>query len=258
MKMQHYPHRAVLLACLMALSFLQLASAGTGIPRKPKSGADIIQAMYSRWDKKWYPNFKFEQRAIFYENGAVTKEEVWQEIYSQPGNLHIRFNGFESGSGAVFAADTVYSFKEHQLQAKTFQIHPLVLLAFDVYFYKPEVTVAKLQQLGFDLNSVTEAKWQGRDAYVIGTTNPADSKTSQFWVDKERLYILRVLTNRNGVARDVEMNNYQLIDNKWVATEILFKTDGKLTLREEYFNMSFPETADKSWFDPAKFSSTRW
>jgi len=252
--------RVVYAAMLLGLSTVMFSCNAGKTPQTTPltNGEAVIREMYSHWQNKWYPNFKFEQKAIFYKDDAITKEEVWQEIYSQPGNLHIRFNGFESGNGVVFRDDSVYTFKDSQLQAKQHTIHPLVLLSFDVYFYTPEATIAKLQQLNFDLSKLTEAKWQGRDVYVIGTTNPDDNSTSQFWVDKERLYVVRVLTNTKGVARDVEMNNYKQLEGHWVATEILFKTDGKLTLREEYFNISFPETVDYGIYNPQNFITTRW
>ncbi|WP_276495663.1 outer membrane lipoprotein-sorting protein [Pontibacter litorisediminis] len=255
MKKHKFTCGSLLLLCLALLPLLANALA----PKpKYKNGTDVVKAMYKRWQGKWYPNFQFEQRAIFYKDGQVTKEEVWQELYSQPGLLHIRFGGFESGNGVVFAMDSVYHFKEHKLVANMPQVHPLVLLSFDVYFLKPEETVGKLNQLNFDLSKVYEADWQGRKAIVVGTTDPADGSSPQFWVDKERLYVLRVLTNNKGSVRDVEMNNYQQLENKWVATEIIFKTDGETTLREEYFNMSFPKSTNTSWFDPENFSNTRW
>ncbi|MBC5774862.1 outer membrane lipoprotein-sorting protein [Pontibacter sp. KCTC 32443] len=253
-------NRVLFVALCICMSIFTLSCTNSKLPKAtaPQDGAAVVRAMYNRWQNKWYPNFAFEQKAIFYKDGAVTKEEVWQEIYSQPGNLHIRFNGFESGKGVIFKSDSVYTFDNNQLKAKQRTIHPLVLLSFDVYFFSPDTTIAKLKELNFDLSKLTEAKWQGRDAYVVGTTSPDDNSISQFWVDKERLYVVRVLTNNKGVTRDVEMNNYRQIENNWVATEILFKTDGKLTLREEYFNISFPKTVDLSIYDPVNFTTARW
>jgi hypothetical protein len=68
---------------------------------------------------------------------------------------------------------------------KRYSIHPLVLLSFDVYFYSPATTISKAQELNFDLSQLTEANWQGRDTYVVGTTDPTDNTSNQFWVDKE-------------------------------------------------------------------------
>ena len=246
----------LLCLCLASLSFWAFTPANKS--KSITNGSELVQAMHSRWHKKWYPNFAFEQRAIYYDGERVTKEEVWQEVYSQPGYLGIRFNGFESGNGVIFREDSLYTFKNNQLQGKTSQVHPLLLLCFDVYFLQPEVSASKLTTLGFDLNRMTEAKWQGRDAYVIGTTDATDNTTPQFWVDKERLYILRVLTNPKGTPRDVEIGNYQKIEGKWVATEVIFKTDGKTTMREEYFNMRFPKAINKAWYDPAQFANTKW
>src|SRR5690606_22706339 len=136
-----------------------MSCSGTKTPEKStlNNGKAVIEAMYQRWEGKWYPNFAFEQKAIFYKDGDVTKEEVWQEIYSQTGNLHIRFDGFESGNGVVFRADSVYNFVNNELKAKQHTIHPLVLLLFDVYFYPPDTTIAKLYELNFDLTKMTEA-----------------------------------------------------------------------------------------------------
>ncbi|PRY12346.1 hypothetical protein CLV24_10890 [Pontibacter ummariensis] len=257
--MRKAPKLALVLHCLLLYAGItSLAATVSPSPPTPKKGVQIIKRMYSTWKGKWYPNFAFEQKAIFYEGDKITKEETWQEVYAQPGNLHIRFNGFDSGNGVVFAADSVYQFKDHKLHSRQYQIHPLVLLSFDVYFTKPESTLEKLQSLGFDLSKTTEANWKGRAAYVVGTTDASDSQSPQFWVDKERLYVLRVLTNNKGNTRDVEINNYQQIEDKWVATEIVFKTNGQTTLREEYFNISFPTQVNKDWFDLEKFSTTKW
>lgn len=256
MKKTHFTWAGLLCICLVSLCFW-----GFTVPSKPKAitnSTELVKAMHSRWSKTWYPNFAFDQRAIYYEGDKVTKEEVWQEVYSQPGLLGIRFNGFESGNGVIFREDSVYTFKDNQLQGKAFQVHPLLLLCFDVYFLQPETTVNKLEKIGFDLSKMAEAKWQGRDAYVVGTTDTADNTMPQFWVDKERLYIVRVLTNPKGTPRDVEINNYQKLQGKWIATEIIFKTDGKTTLREEFFNMRFPKATNKAWFDPAQFAKARW
>jgi hypothetical protein len=222
------------------------------------TGTEVISAMYQQWENKWYPNFAFEQKVLYYENDNVTKEEVWQEIYSQPGKLHIRFDGFETGNGALFASDSIYSFANNTLQAKRPFIHNLVVLSFDVYFLHPDTTVKKLQQIGIDLQKITETEWQGRQVFVVGTNDLSDATSSQFWVDKERLYTVRAISNTNGTVRDVEMNNYQLIENNWVATEILFKTNGKKTMYEEYFNITFPETVDQSVFDSNRFATARW
>jgi hypothetical protein len=244
----------------LLLPFLIIACSKPMTQQSPQfqTGQEVIEAMYKHWEKKWYPNFAFDQRAIFYKDGQVSREEVWQEIYSYPSNLHIRFDGFETGNGIIYNQDTLYSFKAGQLVNQQYSIHPLVLLSFDVYFFEPATTSSKAQELNFDLSQLTEATWQGRDAYVIGTTDPNDQSRNQFWVDKENLWVVRVITNSNGIARDVEMNKYQEIEGNWVATEIVFKNNGQLFLLEEYFNLSFPEKVEASWFDPKQFANTNW
>ncbi|WP_018477482.1 outer membrane lipoprotein-sorting protein [Pontibacter roseus] len=258
--MKKAPSNLIHFALYLLLPFLTLSCTHNmnQTASQPQNGQQVIEAMHARWQDKWYPNFAFDQKAIFYENNQVSREEVWQEIYSYPANLHIRFDGFETGNGVIYNQDTVYTFKEGKQVSKQYSIHPLVLLSFDVYFYSPATTISKLQELNYDLSQFTESTWQGRKVYVVGTTNLSDNTSSQFWVDKENLWVVRIITNNKGVARDVEMNQYQQIDGYWVATEIVFKNNGKLFLREEYYNISFPKEVNQEWFDPQQFSTTNW
>ncbi|HEY0896689.1 MAG TPA: hypothetical protein VGE15_09085, partial [Sphingobacteriaceae bacterium] len=119
-------------------------------------------------------------------------------------------------------------------------------------------TVSRLQNLGFDLGKGYTTSLDGRKVTVIGAASPEDRSSSQFWVDPERLVVLRAIKNTAGAIHDVHFNKYQQIQKNWVATEMVF-TDGKDTVfLEEYFNIRFPKKAVPASFDPARFSVARW
>ncbi|HEY0897606.1 MAG TPA: hypothetical protein VGE15_13695, partial [Sphingobacteriaceae bacterium] len=100
-------------------------------------GQDAVTAMHKRWKGKWYPNIAFEQKAVFYKDRQVVKTETWQELLNSPGDLHIRFNGFETGNGAIYRRDSVFVFRDGVLQTKRPETNFLALLGFDIYFYEP-------------------------------------------------------------------------------------------------------------------------
>lgn len=54
------------------------------------------------------------------------------------------------------------------------------------------------------------------------------------------------------------MTNYRLFDSYPVAIVVLFRTNGELVMKEEYFDIAFPEELDLEIFDPEKFGSIRW
>lgn len=134
----------------------------------------------------------------------------------------------------------------------------MLLLGFDVYFLSPIETISKLENLGFDLHKVYQKPTESGAVYVVGTKNPEDQTTSQFWINKKKLYLEKVILNRNGNISEVEMTNYETIESYPVATIIIFRNNGQLYMREEYFDISFPAEVEEQIFDPLKFNSLRW
>jgi hypothetical protein len=187
------------LPCIIVIILLGLYS----FADHKSKGEDIIEAMHSKWKGKWYPNISFEQRAIFYKNNEVTKTETWQEILSSPGKLHIRFNGFATGNSAIYNNDSVYHYQSGLLQGKKKETNSLELLGFDVYFYAPEITIGKLKEMGFNLNKTYPSTYKESDVVVIGTSDPSDLSSSQFWVDSQTYLIHRVIQNSGGRVRDI-------------------------------------------------------
>ncbi|HEY0900314.1 MAG TPA: hypothetical protein VGD90_13340 [Sphingobacteriaceae bacterium] len=247
------PAVAKILTVFSLASFCLLSFTG-----KPVPGEEIITAMHKKWNGRWYENFAFEQKAIFFKDKKVVKEEVWQEILTSPGKLHIRFNGFETGNGAIYNNDSVYQYKSGVLQGKRRETNFLALLGFDVYFYKPQETLNRLKEMGFDLTKSYKTSFKNTPVIVVGTNDPSDLTSSQFWVDTKRFLVLRAVKNTAGQVRDVHFNNYQQIEKNWVATEMVFTNGTDTVFVEEYFNMKFPKKVANSTYDPARFKEAKW
>lgn len=226
--------------------------------KKHNSNASIIVQMYEKWEGKWVQNMRFEQMVYYYKGDSIVKQEVWQEILSSPQKLHIRFNGFESGSGMLFANDSIFSFKDFQVVKEGKMVHHLLLLGFDLYNQDPAITESKLAELGFDINKSHLIKEEGREILVVGTEEEGDYTSSQFWIDKENLYLTRVISNRDNSISDVIFGNYTTIEEYPVATEMTFKVNGQISMVEKYFNISFPKELDLGLFDSKRFREAIW
>lgn len=241
------------------LTVLFLGISITSIFAQEIDGFIVIEKMHQKWKNLWPKDMAFEQYAIsFDENENEIKTEIWQEIIKSPANLHIRYNGFETGNGMIFARDSVFNFENGELISQNFVIHYLLLLAFDVYFYEPSITIEKLKKLEFDLNKTCIREINKKQHYIVGTNDINDFQSNQFSIDIENLWLTDLIINRSGSLRQITLQNYELFGKYPVATEILFKTNGKLIMHEKYFNINFPKNVDDKIFEKTNFKTVSW
>jgi len=227
--------------------------------RKISTSDDLIAAMRKKYAKSWYKNTTFKQVTTDYEKDGTKKVAVWYEAISMPGLLRIDFDPVKAGNGILFANDNIYTFKDGKLENSRALIHPLVLLAFDVYFLPVDQTVAKLKQLKFDLSLLREDIWQGREVYVVGA-RAGDMHSPQFWIDKQRLYFVRMFrpAGKDGsLTSEVQFNKYERLGGGWISPEVVSMIDGKTTTTEAYSEMRANVDLDNSLFDPEKWTGAR-
>ena len=246
--------------CLLILCGL-LALAPAVPASKIKTGEDVVAAMRQKYAKTWYKTTTFRQVTTDFEKDGTRKTAVWWEAISAPGRLRIDFDPVKDGNGILFANDNIYTFKDGKLENSRPLIHPLVLLAFDVYFLPVDQTVAKLKTLKFDLAILREDTWQGRPVYVVGA-KAGDLHSAQFWIDKQRLYFVRMFrpAGKDGtLTSEIQFNNYVRLGGGWMAPEVIFMLDGKTTTTEAYSELRANVALDESLFDPAKWTTaTQW
>jgi outer membrane lipoprotein-sorting protein len=224
---------------------------------KIKTGEDLIAAMRKKYAKSWYKNTTFRQVTTDYEKDGTKKVAVWYEAISIPGRLRIDFDPIKDGNGILFANDKIYTFKDGKLDSSRPLIHPLVLLAFDVYFLPVDQTVAKLKQLKFDLSILREDTWQGRTVYVVGAKT-GDLHSAQFWIDKQQLYFVRMFRPAGkdaALTSEIQFNKYERLAGGWMSPEVVFMLDGKTTTTESYSELRANVKLDDNLFDPDKWTT---
>jgi hypothetical protein len=247
---------ALLLAVTVSLT------ACTGEPSGPKDGRDVLAAMHEQYADSWYETVSFVQTTIQFRPDAPADTTLWWEGIRIPGELRIDIGGPETGDGMVFRQDSLYMIRGNETVAAAPTMHPLLILGFDVYGQPVEDTVAKLDTLGFDLDRIHSAEWQGREVWVVGTDMPGDTQEPQFWIDKERLVFVR-MTQRVGMdfesLQDIQFNNYQPLGEGWIAPEVRFSVDSTVTMIELYDDVKAGTVFAPDFFDPAAYGrTTHW
>lgn len=243
---------------LYLLSFAVIFSQILFSQKKLNDGKDVVTAMYKKYEGcKWYQHLTFIQDIVFYKDGKEEKKEVWHEASSSPGNLIIKFDSINSKSGVVFSNGKVCSIKDGKSTEPKPFIHDLTLVGFDVYFLKPERSAHLLDSLGYNLKIMREDTFEGRKIYVVGAQK-GDIESNQFWIDAERMYMHKIIYKRRGKTQDCVFADYTLMEKKWVAKKVIFKTNGVLEAVETYYNIKLPKTLSPDIFKPEKFSEAKW
>jgi hypothetical protein len=219
---------------------------------KITDGEQLVRAMHKKYAGKWYKTLTFVQKNTEYKPDGTTHNSVWYEAMSAPGKLRVDFDPLDKGDGLMFADGKQYSFKDGKLAGSRPTIHPLMVLAFDVYTQPAEKTVGQLKALQMDLSLLREDVWQNRAVYVVGAKK-GDEKSPQFWIDKKNLYFVRMLQpvgkNKDRVS-ETQFNKYQRTKGGgWIAPEVVSMIDGKRTFLEEYTDIQTDIALDDKLFD---------
>jgi hypothetical protein len=245
----------------LTLGLLLLASSPTPptVPEvlpKPKNGEELIAQMRARYAGKWYRTLTFIQKTTLPDG----KVETWYEALDLPGKLRIDIAPLDSMNAILFRNDSIYQFQGGKLKNSKPLIHPLMVLGFDVYGAPVAETVRKLRELKYDLSKLHQTSWQGRPTYVVGA-EPGDTLSPQFWIDVERLYFVRSLEPSKkdpSVINDTRFDKYIPLAGGWLEMEVLFLSNGKQTVKEEYSNPRANVKLDPAIFDPRGWKPPGW
>lgn len=206
----------------------------------------IIHQMQAHWIGKW-PAFRvFSQTVDFYQMDTIISKQVWHEWMALPGRLRIDFHEKNSGSGMLFRNDSVYYFQEGQLVGSEWKLHPLLILADDVFFEAPEVILAKLAVLGFDVSKTSE----NDSVFIAGIEDVNDDSSAFFMVDKQNLWLRYVKYWEGDICFEVFMDDYFYTDGFPSEGRVSFYRDGQLVMVEKYFNVVVPAALEIELFSP--------
>jgi len=221
----------------------------------PADGNELISSMHERYQENWYQTLTFKQATIYYNaEGEVSREQTWYEAMQLPSSLAIKFDSITSENGILFKNDSIHTFNNGKLVGSRQLYHPLLILGFSVYAQSPQKTTDDLAKLNIDLSKIKLGEWQGKENYIVG-----DENASHFYIEKERLLFTKLIQKSpNGKnISETQFNKYEPLGKGWISPEVLFFTNGKMTLKEVYSEMETPALSD-AIFDLQLFTKSTW
>jgi hypothetical protein len=151
----------------------------------------------------------------------------------------------------------LYTFEHGTLTGSRPLVNLALVLGFDVHRQAPEITLSQLREAGVDMSSAHMDVWEGRPAYVVGTANGGDMGRRQFWVDADRLLLVRLITedsSRPGTLLDMHFLNYRSLRHGLIATKVEVFRDRQLAMQEEYRDIKIDAPLDPAMFDTARLA----
>ncbi len=240
----------------LVLAFVSLTSLAQTIT----TPAQLIAAMHDRYAFKWYHTLSFEQKSVTHKPDGTDTVELWHEKLMLPGRLRIDIGEPSEGNGMLFVNNHLYIYKDSKLATERDFVHPLLVLGFDVYRQPVDATMQQLKGLNIDMSLMHEDTFDGRKAYVVGA-KPGDLQSMQFWIDKERLYFVRMLRpseKQAGALQDIRFGDYKQVEGGgWLAEHVSIVADGKVVFEEIYSDIKINPALSADLFDPAKYIQTK-
>jgi len=239
---------------LLSLTAAVCLAAGPLAAQTPRDGRDVIAMMARRGHI--YRTLTFVQTTRFPDR----PEETWYESLALPGRLRIDVAPLDSQRVILFRSDSVYASRGGSPFRGRPLVHSLLIMLGDVFVEPADTTAARMTALGFDLGKVREDRWDGRRTWVVGA-DAGDSTSAQFWIDAERLYMVRMIEpapGGNGGTADYRIPGHRQVDGVWVESELIFYLNGREQVREVYNDIRINTPLDPAIFGVSENRRPSW
>lgn len=208
----------------------------------PSSGKELLQRMHDHWatGTSWFNTLIFTQRTTVVRRDGTKNVSTWYESVLAPDRLRIDFGDPAEGNGVIYTADSMYLVRSGKVERKAADGNPFLPFVIGVYTQPLERTLAQLEPLRIDMSRVRSDSWQGRPVFVVGASDASDTSSAQFWVDAERLILLRMVLAPSAEAGarseplDIHLDDYVEVGGGWLATKVVMYAAGVARQTEEY------------------------
>lgn len=205
----------------------------------PTDGRALLERMRTAYHGKWFKTVTFVQQTIRTNPQTnVTDTTTWYEALKSPDRLRIDFGDPKNGNGVMYTADSVYLVRAGAVTRRAAQGNPFLPFVAGVYDQPLKTTLQQIQPYKFDLTRLYTREWEGRTTYVAGAASAADTTSPQFWIDTDRLIIVRMLLHLNPAApdavSDIRLEDYRPVAGGWLAVRVEIMENGEVRQREDY------------------------
>jgi hypothetical protein len=223
-----------------------------------EDGASLIRAMHARYLDRWYKNITFTQTATLLGQTGRNNDQLWYVAIAAPGKQRIDYINPDLGNGLIVRSDSTYYFSGGRPVRESIGWSDMLLLTQDVYMQPPEVTISILRSLGYQLSRLRSASFDGRTAYVVGSSSVTDSSSRQFWVERERMLLVRIREKRaEGQFSDIRIGDFVKAGDGWIARQTYQVLNGIPRLHQQVAGVRTDTPLNPDLFEPKLYGSVK-
>jgi len=226
------------LALALALVVGGCATNHAGPAAPPTNGIVLLNQMHDAYAHRWFKNVTFTQLTTQTRPSGVTDTSTWYEALLSPARLRIDFGDPAKGNGVIYTADSLYVVREGKVTRTAATGNPFLPFVAGVYAQPMDTTLKQIAPYRFDLSKLRADMWEQRPVLVVGSTEVADTTSPQFWVDRERLVVVRMIAAFNPATpadvADIRLMDYRPVSGGWLAVKVEIKHGGQVIQKEEY------------------------
>lgn len=226
------------------------AVAALATPSDPRDGHELLALMRRQ---PTYRTLTFVQTTKF----PGRPDQTWYESLQQPSRLRIDFPPLDSQRAVIYRGDSSYSFALGRAPRARAGGNPLMVLLGDVFVLPAESSASRLTAMGVDLSKLRADTFRGRRAWVVGAV-AGDSASPQFWIDAERLVMVRMIDRTPQGSFDAHVTRHAQFGNIWLETEMVFYRNGQEIQSEIYNEVRLNPLLDSLIFEPDQYRRPAW
>jgi hypothetical protein len=251
------PSRLIRSAAIAAI----LIVSAPGPARAQSPGRAVLEKMNAAYAGRWYKTLTFIQKTTIYRPDASSFEQTWWESvrYTPERGVQLRIDRVDLalGNGSLQTADSSWIVRGGALAQTRPTGNEFLPLIEGVYVQPLDLTERQVRAIGVDLSRSTTRQWRGRPTTVVGTGSPADTTTTQMWIDDERQVLVRMILKGTAPqpSLDILIDGYQRAGGGWLGTKVDILIDGVLRQREEYTEWKTDIPLPDALFNPATWST---
>ena len=255
-------NRSSVSLAVLGFALAACALAGRSVPASPATGTDVLRAMRARYDGRWYRTLTFVQKTTTFDVAGKPTVTTWYESIRSPegGTTQLRIDTGDptDGNGVLYTADSLRMFRGGKQVAQRAGGNTILPLVQAAYVQPLEKTLAEMAATKVDFTRPTvTGTWEGRPVWMVGAASASDTTSPQFWVDAEKLMVVRAIYSpvAGAPVMDMRLGAIKPAGRALLATRFEFRVQGKVVQTEDYLDWRADAALSDGLFDAATWSS---
>jgi hypothetical protein len=223
----------------------------------PRNGLEVIGAMRRAHPAGVLRSVAFTA-TIREARVDTTRVRTATAVVAFPGKYRLEY--WSSRSGVIRDRERLAVFEAGKRVASSSRMDVAHLLAYDVFAMRIDSTIQWLDIARVRMGRMRRDQWDGRDVLVIGSASESDTMSTQFWIDEDKLRVVRVIQPDPRRVRDrldIRFREFDHVMDVPLPTRIDVYRNGRLAQQHTITDLTANPPMPSRAFDLQRWRNVR-